>query len=225
MKHRRHEIPRYSKKIKIGDLTLHISNNVYEPAEDTFLIAKNLKAEGLVLDMGTGCGILSILAACKAKHVIAVDINPYAAKCAKLNVEINEVSSKVDIIVGDLFTPLIERPIFDMILFNAPYLPTEDSEPKGPIEYAWSGGRGGREVIDSFIRQAPKYLKVGGKILIVQSSLSNVEKTIREFSKQGFQVRIIDRQNLFFETIILIEAFKDMLSEDISVSNRKEKFA
>ena len=204
--------PKYSRRIRFGDLTLYISDDVYEPAEDTLLIAKNLKAEGLVLDMGTGCGILSILAAHEAERVVAVDINPYAARCAKLNIEINGVSEKVDIIVGDLFAPLIEKSIFDMILFNAPYLPTEEVEPKSPIEYAWAGGRSGRKIIDSFIKQAPKHLKIGGKILVVQSTLSDVEKTIREFNKQGLKARIIDKQNLFFETIVLIEAIKNMSS-------------
>jgi len=199
------------KKIRFGELALYISDDVYEPAEDTFLIAKNLKAKGLVLDMGTGCGILSILAAYEAEHVVAVDINPHAARCAKLNIEMNGVSDKVDVIVGDLFAPLIEKSIFDTILFNAPYLP-ENGEPNSPIEYAWAGGRSGRRVIDSFIGQAPKHLKIGGKILIVQSTLSNVEKTVRELNKQGLKARIIDKQNLFFETIVLIEAIKDLSS-------------
>jgi len=96
-------------------------------------------------------------------------------------------------------------------LFNAPYLPDEEDEkskPKNLIEYAWSGGKKGREIIDRFIQQVSKHLKPGGRVLLVQSTLSDVEKTIREFHKQGLQARVIDERKTFFETITLIEALK-----------------
>ncbi|MCD6325357.1 methyltransferase [Candidatus Bathyarchaeota archaeon] len=193
--------------MRFAGRVFYIFDYVYEPAEDTFLIAKHLKVDGFVLDVGTGCGILSVLAASKAKHIVAVDINPYAARCAKINAEVNGVSDKIDILIGDLFNPIHENLTFDTILFNAPYLPDEKrKESKSLIEYAWSGGKDGREVIDRFIQQAPKYLKPHGRILLVQSSLSDVEKTIREFRKRRLQARIIDEEKIFFETISLIEA-------------------
>ena len=201
------EYLRSAKKIRFAGRVFYIFDYVYEPAEDTFLIAKHLKVDGFVLDVGTGCGIMSVLAASKAKHVVAVDINPYAARCAKINAEVNGVSDKIDILIGDLFNPIHENLTFDTILFNAPYLPDEKrKESKSLIEYAWSGGKDGREVIDRFIQQAPKYLKPYGRILLVQSSLSDVEKTIREFRKRRLQARIIDEEKIFFETISLIEA-------------------
>ena len=198
-----------AKRIRFKDRIFLVFDDVYEPAEDTFLIAEHLKADGCVLEIGTGCGILSILAAFEAEHVVATDINPHAAKCAKLNAKMNGVSEKIDILVGDLFKPLRENSTFKTILFNAPYLPEEGSEEsrfKSRIDYAWSGGKGGREVIDRFIQQAPKHLKPGGRILLVQSSLSDVEETIREFRKQRLQAKVVAEQESFFETITLIEA-------------------
>ena len=198
---------RSAKKIQFGDRVFFVFDSVYEPAEDTFLIAEHLKIRGNVLEIGTGCGILSVLAALKASRVIATDINPYAAKCAKLNAEINGVSEKIDILIGDLFNPIRANSTFDAILFNAPYLPDEKrSGSKRLIDYAWSGGKDGREVIDRFIQHAPKHLKPDGRILLVQSTLSDVEKTIMEFRKRGLQARIIDERKAFFESITLIEA-------------------
>ncbi len=65
--------------------------NVYEPAEDTFLLADNLmvKKSDKVLEIGTGTGIIAIIASKKAKNVVAVDINKYAVECAQKNSEIN----------------------------------------------------------------------------------------------------------------------------------------
>ena len=202
---------KFAKKIRFEDKIFFVLEGVYEPAEDTFLIADHLKVNGHVLEVGTGCGILSVLIASKAESVIATDININAARCAKLNAEINSVSEKIDIVVGDLLRPFKENHLFDTILFNAPYLPDERGEKRESkilIDYAWSGGRDGRNVIDRFIKQAPKYLKLGGNILLVQSTLSNVKKTLDKFHELGLQTRIVDERKFFFETITLIEAVK-----------------
>lgn len=105
---------------------------VYEPAEDTFLVAENLDVgeNDVVLDLGTGCGILGVLAAKKAKKVVATDISPYSVRCARDNARQNGVFAKMDIREGSLFEPLRKSERFDVIVFNAPYLPTSDSEKK-----------------------------------------------------------------------------------------------
>ena len=200
-----------AKRIRFKDRIFLVFDDVYEPAEDTFLIAEHLKADGYVLEIGTGCGILSILAALKAERVVATDINPHAAKCASINAKMNDVSEKIDILAGDLFEPFRENSTFNTILFNAPYLPDGENEEsifRSLIDYAWSGGKGGREVIDRFVQQAPKHLKPGGRILLVQSSLSDVEETLRRLRKQGLQARIVAERESFFETITLIEAVR-----------------
>ncbi len=81
------------KRTRFGDFIFDVSENVYEPAEDSFLFAENLEVEkgAQVLDVGTGCGILGIFAAEKAALVIAVDLNPYALRCAKENSALNNV--------------------------------------------------------------------------------------------------------------------------------------
>jgi release factor glutamine methyltransferase len=160
-----------------------------------------------ILDMGTGCGILGIIAAKKASHVIAVDINPYAVRCAKQNAKTNDVADKMLFIQGDLFTPIKTEKKFDLILFNAPYLPTEPTEGAALIEKAWAGGANGRAVIDRFLQEACKHLKVGGRVLLMQSTLANVERTMRILEDKGFKAEVIASRNLpLFETIVLIEA-------------------
>ena len=80
-------MPSPVKRIHFGNYVFDVSENVYEPAEDSFLFAENLDVEkgAKVLDVGTGCGILGIFAAEKAATVVAVDLNPYAVCCAREN--------------------------------------------------------------------------------------------------------------------------------------------
>lgn len=199
------------KKVFYADCLFYVWQEVYEPAEDSFLFAENLTVHqgDFVLDMGTGCGILGILAAKKAAQVVAVDINPFAVRCAKENAKLNSVADKIFFVQGDLFAPLRAYEKFDLILFNAPYLPTEPCEGKVWIERAWTGGVDGRAVLDKFLRDFPKYLKGDGRVLLMQSTMTDVKKTFQALETRGFKAEVIAKSDFpFFETIVLIEAKK-----------------
>jgi len=202
-------MPLWNRKVFFADYVFYVWKNVYEPAEDSFLFADNLMvSEGdFVLDMGTGCGILGIIAAEKAARVIAVDLNPYAVRCTNENVKRNGVSDKMFLVQGDLFTPIKIGEEFDLIFFNAPYLPLENVEDNSWLGCAWSGGVAGRQVIDRFIGAAPKYLKRGGHVFLMQSTLSNVDETLRKFEENGLRASVVAERALpFFETIVLVKA-------------------
>jgi release factor glutamine methyltransferase len=157
--------------------------------------------------MGTGCGILGIIAAEKASEVVAVDINPYAVRCAKENARFNKFSNKMFFLQGNLFAPLNTRARFNVILFNAPYLPSENIKPNNWLERGWNGGIDGRQIIDRFICESPNYLKRKGHILLMQSTLSSVAATLKRFKQKGLRTEIIAERSLpFFETIVLIKA-------------------
>ena len=200
----------YPKKIFYKDLILYVDENVYHPAEDTYLLAENLnvKKNDVVLDVGTGCGIIALLSAKKAKEVVAIDINPYAVKCAKKNAKLNNLLDKIEFIIGDLFQPLRKKEKFTKIFFNAPYLPVEKKKKDDWIEYAWKGGVTGRKVIGAFIADVYYYLRKGGKVILVQSTLSSVERTLQDFKKMEFSARIAASSKFMFETVVLIEAVK-----------------
>ncbi len=198
-----------NRRIFFANCVFQVGENVYEPAEDSFLFAENLrvKEKEKVIDIGTGCGILGILAAAKADEVLAVDINPYAVACAKENAKLNHVSDKIFFAQGDLFGPIRVEKKFDVILFNAPYLPSEEVGENSWLVRAWAGGISGRDVINGFIQEAPKYLKHNGEILLMQSTLSNVEETFRRFKKRGLTANVVAKRDLpFFETLVLLKA-------------------
>ena len=202
-------MPLSAKRVYFREYVFDVWENVYEPAEDSFLLAENLNVQEAetVLDVGTGCGILGILAAEKASSVVSVDVNPYAIRCAKENAKLNDVRNKFYYVQGDLFTALSESFKFDLVLFNAPYLPADEDEMNSWIGRAWAGGAMGRQVINRFIVETPNHLKQGGRVLLMQSTLADVDETLRRFAAYGMSGRVVAECALqFFETIKLVEA-------------------
>jgi release factor glutamine methyltransferase len=198
-----------TKRVLFSEYVFDVFEDVYEPAEDSFLFADNMKVnEGdIVIDVGAGCGILGIIAAEKAAQVIAIDINPHAVRCARENAVLNHVDHKMFCIRGDLFTAIETRSKFDLILFNAPYLPSEDAKETSWLESAWSGGPSGRRIIDRFVHDAPNYLKPEGKLLLLQSNLSNISDTQKKLEREHMKTTVASEKALpFFETIELIRA-------------------
>jgi len=85
---------------------------IYEPREDSFLLAKCVKkfCFGKVLDVGTGSGIQAETALDDSDEVIGIDINPKAIEyCSKKFPNIKFFES-------DLFENVDER--FDTLLFQ-----------------------------------------------------------------------------------------------------------
>jgi len=199
--------------IKYHGMEFQSCEKVYEPAEDTFLLADNLiiKKRDKILEIGTGTGIIAIIASKISDDVTAIDINKYAVECAQKNAEINNVH--IDIKLGDLYDPVMDEK-FDLIIFNTPYLPTDEDEMVNEeLEAAWDGGKDGRAVINRFIKYLPDHIKPNGRIQLVQSSLSNVEETINILMEMGFEVSITARERFFFEEVVVITG---VLSETFS---------
>ena len=74
------------------------------------------------------------------------------------------------------------------------------------IGRAWDGGLNGRQIIDQFITEVPNFLLAGGRILLVQSSLSDINRTFEMFKELGLYTTVIHEVKVSFETIILLES-------------------
>ena len=188
---------------------LETSSNVYIPAEDSYMLAENLLIEDgeSVLEIGTGSGIVAMYASRLTDKVTATDINADALLLAENNFKLNGIEN-IELLFGDLFEPVKSRK-FDVILFNTPYLPTDnDDVVDGDLNYAFDGGSNGRKVIDLFLNELPNHLNDGGKVQLIQSSLSGNDKTLDLLDRLGFVGEVAISEHFFFEDIVLINGFK-----------------
>lgn len=191
------------------DFIINTHDNVYIPAEDSYLLADNLQIEKgqSVLEIGTGSGIVAMYASRLTDNITVTDINSDACLLAEKNFNDNNIEN-IEILFGNLFEPVKNRK-FDVILFNTPYLPTEEGEVlEDTINYAFDGGLNGRKVIDMFLNEVSNHLNDGGIVQMIQSSLSGNDETLDKFDELGFISEIAATEHFFFEDITLINAYK-----------------
>ncbi len=147
------------------------------------------------LDMGTGSGVAALAAARTAAYVVAVDINPAAVRCARINALLNEVEGRVDVREGDLFAP-VRGERFDVVIFNPPYL---RGEPRTMFERALYA----TDVIERFARDLAEHLDPAGYGLMLLSSLADEATFLALFRSQGFEVTVASSTQLPLETLTL----------------------
>ncbi len=191
------------------DFIINTDDNVYVPAEDSYLLADNLeiKKGQSVLEIGTGSGIVAMYASRLTDDITVTDINFDACELARKNFTENGIEN-IEILWGNLFE-VVENKKFDVILFNTPYLPTEDDEVlDNTINYAFDGGLNGRKVIDLFLNEVGNHLNDGGIVQMIQSSLSGNDETLARLDELGFIAEIAASEHFFFEDITLINAYK-----------------
>ena len=146
-----------------------------------------------VLDMGAGSGVVAIAVARWAREVVAVDINPAAVRCTRINVLLNRLEDCVDVRQGDLFQP-VHGETFDLVFFNPPYF---RGAPQGGFDYA---GRA-EDTVERFVAQLERHLKPGGSALLVLSTDGDATSFLDTFVKHGYSRETVATRRLLAETL------------------------
>jgi release factor glutamine methyltransferase len=171
---------------------------VFSPRPDTRMLARVLCEPELVrgasvLDVCTGSGALAVAAALAgAREVTAVDLSRRAVATARLNARRNGV--RVRALRGDLFGPVAGRR-FDVIVSNPPYVPARSPRlPRRGARRAWDAGVDGRALLDRICREAGAHLAPGGRLLVVHSSVADIERTERALRESGLEAGVVARE-------------------------------
>lgn len=129
-----------------------------------------VKEESLVLDLGTGTGIIPILleAKTKARHLTGLEIQEESADMARRSVRLNGLEDKISIVTGDIKEAgdLFDAASFDVITCNPPYMIGEHGlqNPKSAKAIAR------HEILctlEDVVSQAAALLKPGGNFFMV----------------------------------------------------------
>ncbi|KAF6385178.1 N-6 adenine-specific DNA methyltransferase 1 [Rhinolophus ferrumequinum] len=153
-------------------------SDVYEPAEDTFLLLDaleaamaELKGVEICLEVGSGSGVVSAFLASMIGPqalYICTDINPKAAACTLETARCNKVH--------------IQPIVTDLVGSHG-------------IEAAWAGGRKGREVMDRFFPLVPDLLSQRGLFYLVTIKENNPEEILKTMKMEGLHgTTVLSRQ-------------------------------
>ncbi|NXD13595.1 HEMK2 methyltransferase, partial [Nothocercus nigrocapillus] len=181
---------------------------VYEPAEDTFLLLDALERDAaqlraarveICLEIGCGSGVVSTFVASivgPSALYLCTDINPMAAYCTLETALINNV--QLQPIITDLVKGLSPRlnGKVDLLLFNPPYVvtPSEEVGSHG-IQASWAGGKNGREVMDKVFPLVSDLLSTEGLFYLVTIKENNPDEILETMKKYGLEgTKALSRQ-------------------------------
>jgi release factor glutamine methyltransferase len=152
-----------------------------------------------VLDVGTGSGVASVFAARRGFRVVAVDVNPEAVRCARINALLHHLEERIDVRQGDLFSSVAgER--FDLVLFNPPFF---RGEPAGDLDRAWRG----TDVLERFAAGLPEALTPGGTALLCLSTDGDGDALLARLRDGGFGIEPAAQQD-FGNEIVTVHAVR-----------------
>jgi release factor glutamine methyltransferase len=189
---------------QIDGLTLKVLPTVFHP---WFFGSSSIFAEYLVtiglegkrfMDLGTGSGIVGLHAARAGAIVTALDINPKAVECARLNAACAGLA--LDCRESDLFSA-ISSERFDVIAWNPPFFPKHINSPGEAAFYAGEN----YEVIRRFACEAPSYVTSTGRIFLILSR--DLDFSIWEdiFAHAGLRLEVREDRRWGWETMSIIE--------------------
>ena len=153
-----------------GRLKIIQSRQGYRFSVDALLLAEfvSLKSEDLVVDLGAGCGIISLFLAVKrdAGFIFGLELQERLVSQAKRNIVLNKLEKKIAIIHGDLRHLPMATGFANVVVCNPPYR----KEESGRINPDTSKAVARHELavsLDDIVAAGRVLLKPGGRLALI----------------------------------------------------------
>jgi release factor glutamine methyltransferase len=196
------------------DLTFAVAPGVFVPRPETEVVAlvalETLegRTKPLVIDVGTGTGIIAITIAHRRPDatVIGTDVSSEAVALARSNAE--RLGARIDVRLGDLLDPVPGgfRGSIDLIVSNPPYVTGDEYRSLPPDVRADPRGAlvGGTDVHARLVETATEWLAPDGWLVVEIGAT------------QGSEVRA-----MFERTLTDVEVLPDLAGRDRVVRGRR----
>lgn len=216
-------------KGRFGPMELRVGEATFRPSTISSLLADALefKPGSVVVDVGTGTGILSIIAAkLGASKVYGIDAADETVEIATANAEAHGVADRVVFAQGDMFEPLDPDIEADVVIGDVSGIPDEIATASGWFPSGLAGGPTGAELPMRMIEESKRLLKKGGSLFLPTGSLQD-ESSILDRARSVFgTMRQITERNIplpssLAEDPAVLTALKDKV---IALKQRGSRF-
>lgn len=175
-------------KGRFGPFDLKVGPATFRPSTVSTLVADSMEVDenSIVIDVGCGSGILSIIAAkLGARMVFGVDAAEGTVEIATENARAQGVSDRTSFHEGSVFEPIPEGVEADLVIGDISGIPDLLATVSGWFPSGLSGGPTGAELPMRMLDEAKKFLRKGGRLLLPTGSLQD-ESTILDKAKSVF---------------------------------------
>lgn len=173
----------------------------------------SVKSGDIVVDLGTGSGVIPLLLAFKQEpeKVIGIEIQEKLVDLAKRSVELNKLANKIEIIKGDFkeASQIIDYGSVDLVITNPPYTPVS----RGKITLGEEKAIARHELygsLEDVIREGAAILRFAGKMTMVHRAyrLAEVVFLMKKYNLEPKRLRFVQSRLQTAPKIFLIEAQK-----------------
>ena len=174
--------------------------------------AKVKKGE-IVLDLGTGTGIIPLLLSAKteASHFTALEIQEESADMARRSVILNGLSEKITVVTGDIkeATQIFGKAVFDVVTSNPPYMNNQHGLKNPDMPKAIAR----HEVLCSLedvVREASAVLKPNGRFYMVHRPfrLAEIFEKLKKYKLEPKSMQLVYPYVDKEPNMVLIECLK-----------------
>lgn len=176
--------------------------------------AKNLKKDSIVLDLGTGSGIIATLlcAKTKLKKIYGVEIQKAVSDRAKRSIKLNNLENKFEIIEENIINlqNYFNNDTFDVIVTNPPYK-EKSTGIKNINEQKYISRHEVTASLEEFIKISQKLLKSNGEFYMVHrpERLVDIFFYLRKYKLEPKEIQFVKGDIKKEPKLILIKAIKN----------------
>ena len=196
-----------------GRLALIQPKHGYRFSIEAILLGRFVRASTRerVLDLGAGCGVISIMVASihRAREVVAIEIQPDLAELIARNAALNDLRS-VRAICADLRRkkiPGIEPASFDLVIANPPFRATSAGRENPNLGRRLARGESSATLAD-FVAAASRYARHGGRVAFVFTARRAAEliSTMRAKKLEPKRIRFVHPRIAMPASVMIVEA-------------------
>jgi len=196
-----------------GAIRLAQPRRGYRFSIEAILLARfaTTKPRDRVLELGAGCGIVSIAIArlCAVEQIAALEIQPAMAAIAERNAALNGLSN-LRVICADLRgarIPGLAPASFDLVVANPPFHAIRAGRDSPDVSRRIARGEQAASIAD-FARAARRYVRNGGRVAMVFAASRSAEliATMRSNRLEPKRIRFVHPRAELAAAAVLIEA-------------------